>query len=301
VSVAWPPFEKALASGLAQLEEDQYLVISAKRGDRFVQFAGQGSFGMRAETVSNGFLPKAEQLSDEQIAALVALGWSSPTGTPETSTPETAPDGSPNFFVDFAQPVRHQAIAKLAVRTLTEVLCVPHPGFLHYEAFGDDGPVDLPVLGLKVRKAVTPVDDVVSLQQKLLAALREATGVEALEFDGDGDIPVRLGSAISFTRVIEEPPMIRITSPIVSEIEEDLALLAKLNEFNANSDVVRYVHRNCTLYAVADLLARPFVAAHVIRAFRDFMAVADGFDEVIRTAFGGQTAFKDEFRSSLRH
>ena len=140
LSVAWPPFEKALASALAKLEEDQYLVISAKRGDRFVQFAGQGSFGMRAETVSNGFLPKSEQLSDEQIKALVALGWSPPTGTPETSTPETEPDGSPNFFRDFAQPVRHEAIAKLAVRTLAEVLRVPHPGFLQYEAFGDDGP-----------------------------------------------------------------------------------------------------------------------------------------------------------------
>ena len=78
-------------------------------------------------------------------------------------------------------------------------------------------------------------------------------------------------------------------------------LLAKLNEFNANSDVVRYVHRNGILYAVADLMARPFVAAHVVRAFRDFMAMADGFDELIKTEFGGQTAFKDEFRSSLRH
>ena len=118
LSVAWPPFEKALASALAKLEEDQFLVISAKRGDRFVQFAGQGSFGMRAETASNGFLPKSEQLDDEQIKALGALGWSSPTGTPETSTPETEPDGSPNFFRDFAQPVRHEAIAELAVRTL---------------------------------------------------------------------------------------------------------------------------------------------------------------------------------------
>ena len=301
LSVAWPPFEKALASALAKLEEDQFLVISAKQGDRFVQFAGQGSFGIRAETASNAFLPKSEQLDDEQIKALGALGWSPPTGTPETSTPEADPDGSPNFFREFAQPVRHRAIAKLAVRTLAEVLRVPYPGFLHYEAFGDDGLVDLPMLGLKVRKVAKQVEDAGSLQQKLLAALREATGVEALEFDGDGDIPVRLGSAISFTRVIEEPPMIRITAPMVIEIEADPVLLAKLNEFNANSDVVRYALRNGTLYAVADLIARPFVAAHVIRAFRDFMAMADGFDEMIRTEFGGHTAFKDEFRSSLRH
>jgi hypothetical protein len=145
------------------------------------------------------------------------------------------------------------------------------------------------------------VDDVASLRQKLLAAIRSATGVEALAYDGDGDIPVRLGSAISFTRAIEDPPMIRIYSPIVSEIEDDPALLIRLNEINATSHAARFVHRNGILYAVVDLMARPFVAEHVVRAFRDFMAMADGFDELIKTEFGGQTAFKDEFRSSLRH
>jgi hypothetical protein len=31
------------------------------------------------------------------------------------------------------------------------------------------------------------------------------------------------------------------------------------------------------------------------------MAMAEGFDELIKTEFGEETAFKDEFRSSLRH
>jgi hypothetical protein len=125
--------------------------------------------------------------------------------------------------------------------------------------------------------------------------------VEALAYDGDGDIPVRLGSAISFTRATEDPPMIRIYSPIVSEIEDDPALLIRLNEINATSHAARFVHRNGILYAVVDLMARPFVAGHVIQAFREFMMMADGFDELIKSEFGGQTAFKDDFRSSLRH
>jgi L-2-hydroxyglutarate oxidase LhgO len=73
-SVAWPPFAKALASALARLEEDQFLVISTKQGDHFVQFAGQRSFGLRAETASNGFPPKSEQFSDAQIKAPACIG-----------------------------------------------------------------------------------------------------------------------------------------------------------------------------------------------------------------------------------
>lgn len=301
MSVAWPPFQKRLASVLAQLEEDQFLIISVKAGIGFVQFAGQGSFGMRAETVSNSYLPKTEQLDRKQVSALAELGWVSPTGSPENSTPETQPDGSPNFFRDFEQPVNHETIAKLAVATLAEVLRVPHPGFLEYEAFGDDGRLDLPALGLKARKEAEPTDDVVIVRRKLLAAIRVATGVEDLAYDGDGHIPVRRGSAISFTSVMEDPLTIRIYSPLVLGVEDDPAVLARLNDINAKSHGSRFVHRNGTIYALVDLAAQPFVAEQVIHAFHDFMTMADGFDELIKTEFGGETAFKDAFRSSQRH
>jgi len=43
VSADWPAFEARLAEALGVLEEDQYLVIAAKRGWGYVQFAAQGS------------------------------------------------------------------------------------------------------------------------------------------------------------------------------------------------------------------------------------------------------------------
>ena len=43
LSQAWPPFTRKLADALAHLGEDQYLVIAAKRANRYVQFAGQGA------------------------------------------------------------------------------------------------------------------------------------------------------------------------------------------------------------------------------------------------------------------
>ena len=53
LSVDWPPFAKTLASVLAKLEEDQFLIVPVKQSNQYVQFAAQGSFGMRTETTSN--------------------------------------------------------------------------------------------------------------------------------------------------------------------------------------------------------------------------------------------------------
>ncbi|MEO8541610.1 MAG: hypothetical protein ABI577_17850, partial [bacterium] len=134
-SAAWPVFESRLAEVLGALEEDQSLVISAKRGWAYVQFAAQGSFGLRAETVSNNYLPSSDRLRDDQIAALQELGWVAPTGTPREATAKQQPDGSPNFFRDFGRPVSFEAVARMAVRTLTEVHGIPHPGYFDYQAF----------------------------------------------------------------------------------------------------------------------------------------------------------------------
>jgi len=155
-SLAWPPFEDQLTAVLGALEEDQFLVITVKRTNRFVQFAAQGSFGMRAEATGNRYLARSERLDPGQIAELVATGWQNPTGSPEESTPEDDPDGSPNFFLEFPAPVCCPEAAGLAVDTLARILRVPHPGFLEYEAFDTDGnAILLPSLGLK--RAIRPL------------------------------------------------------------------------------------------------------------------------------------------------
>ena len=79
---AWPTFERKLAETLGALEEDQYLVVSAKRGWAYVQFAAQGSYGLRAECMSNNYLDEAHKLRAGQTALLRRIGWSPPTGTP---------------------------------------------------------------------------------------------------------------------------------------------------------------------------------------------------------------------------
>lgn len=52
---AWAQFASELTHALADLDEDEFLILTTKKGWYYVQFAAQGSFGMRAEATSNGF------------------------------------------------------------------------------------------------------------------------------------------------------------------------------------------------------------------------------------------------------
>jgi hypothetical protein len=125
-----------------------------------VQFAAQGKSGMRIETTSNSYLPKQEQLNEQQIAALIQTGWNAPTGNPDEATPELDPQGSPNYYADLPVPVPFKKLAKMTARTLSEILRVPHPGYLEYTAMKAKGEViDLPELGLRPEKLPSVAQD----------------------------------------------------------------------------------------------------------------------------------------------
>ena len=301
-SVAWPPFAQKLATVLATLNEDQFLVILAKRSNRFVQFAGQGASGVRAESVSNQYLPRSEQLDAQQIARLKELGWQTPTGTAESSTPERDPDGSPNYFVEFASPVPFAALADLAVRTLVDVLRVPYPGFLEYEAFdADQNSIIHPELGLKRATRTTPKDKRVDVANRLLATVKEATNIADLEFDEDGDIQVRYGSMAAFIRLVGDPPNVRIRSPLLIGVESTTALLSRLNELNAALDHMHFYTHRGSIGAATGVPAAPYVADHVVRTLNEFCQICDGIDELLRAEFGGETLYVEVMPSALKH
>lgn len=305
ISVAWPPFSQKLAAALARLEEDQYLIVAVKQSNRFIQFASQGSFGIRVETTSNNFLTKQEKLDERQIAALIEAGWHAPTGNPDDSTPESDPDGSPNFFVEFSAPASFEAVTNLTIRTFAEILRVPHPGFLQYEAFDDtEGEwtaMALPELGLKQAIPAPPADNLEDLLKSLLTTLKKETGISNLDYDEDGDIVIRYGSAIAFVRLIGDPLHIRIYSPILRDVEESPGMFTRLNDINANETLMRFYFQNGVIYGASDIYAVPYVAAHVVQSLAHFCAIADGMDSLLQAEFGGRTAFVETMPSLMKH
>ena len=301
-SVAWAPFQKKLAGALAKLEEDQFLIVALKHSRRFVQFAAQGAFGMRAETTSNHYLTKQEQLDAKQLLALKTLGWVDPTGTHQESTPEADPDGSSNFYCEFASPVSFERVAELAIKTLTEVIRTPHPGSLEYSAFDTQGnQIDVPELGLRrTVSAATPNGSEV-LSAKLLATMQDESGISELAIDSDGDILTRYGSALIFGQLFGDPIYVRFYSPLLREVEECAELFERLNDMNVNERSMRLMYQNGVIFAVAETAGVPFVSAHVVQTYQRFCVVVDGLDSLVQEEFGGLTAFPEPVPAHALH
>lgn len=152
--VAWATLAGALASGLADLQEDECLILSYKRANYFVQFAALGKYGVRAEASSNTFIEPDASLIDDQYAKMAELGWQRATELRAATGVSNDPDGSPNFFQDSASPVNHAALGQLAVATFRTVYGVRHPGQLQYSSFGEDGTsIRFPTHGLMRQRA----------------------------------------------------------------------------------------------------------------------------------------------------
>lgn len=230
---------------------------------------------------------------------LHAFGWQSPTGSPEHSTPERDPDGSPNFFIDCPAPVQFGDLADLATRTLIEVLQVPHPGFLEYKAFDADGnSLIWSELGVMRERREEKIGDIA---RSLLATVRQEVGVADLEFDADGDIGVRYGSVAVWLRLTGRPPHVRIQAPLLREVEETPKLLSRLNALNTSIGHPLFCASNDGVFAVSYVPAMPFVADHVVQALKEFCELTDGIDELLELEFGGRTMFEKAMPSMLKH
>ncbi len=301
VSRDWPVFAERLAGVLSEMCEDQFLVISEKHSSRFVQFAAQGSFGVRAEISSNAYLSQSDRLTDSQTAQLVEAGWRAPTGTPHQSTPERDPDGSPNFFIDFPAPIEAARIAGQAVVALSKIVRIPHPGFLEYKAYDtDDNALVFSQLGIK-RFEKAEQTDLGKIARRLLSALKEITDIENLYYDEDGDIGLRFGSIATFICVSGNPPAIRFYSPLVQDVRETHKLHVRLNELNSGIGCMHLFVRDKTIYAMSEIAAWPLQYAVLENAVSRFCTVADGIDELLEAEFGGKATRFSHIRSTMIH
>ena len=303
VSKEWPTFAMSLAEVLAQLMEDQFLIISLKRSNRFVQFAGQGSFGVRAEVVANAFLSPDERIDEEGLAELRELGWIPPTGSPDAATPQQAPDGSPNYFMQCSVPVNSAGLAEVAVRTLHAVLGVPHPGFLEYQSFDADGnSLSFPSLGLReAPRAVKPnaTEDPCAQWQ---ATLRQITGIPDLAFDGDGDACLQYGDSLD---VLISPSSdhshVRIRTILAAEVIRSPDVFVRINEVNVSLRYLRVVLAGNAIFAVAEVPLLPFVPEHHAALLAEFCHVSKSLAESLRPEFAGSEWHPAPAGSDLRH
>ena len=134
VERAWTAFRARLADRLAELEDDDSLLIEVETGvdedelegaAPYLQFMGWGGDLVRAEVASNVFLDERCRLGDEEQEQLVGLGWLAPTYDPDDETDS----GSPNFYVDVERREADR-LAVMVVGALRDAFGCAHPAFL---------------------------------------------------------------------------------------------------------------------------------------------------------------------------
>ncbi|WP_329105886.1 YbjN domain-containing protein [Micromonospora sp. NBC_01699] len=320
VTEAWQEFARALAVALRELPPGARVEVTldptaSGTGDAIysvsIEGGAEGRIGARA--VGNAALPEGFRLNRSAVAEMVALGWS-PPGVIEGS--------GPHFGLRSAT-AEASRLATTVVRTLRDVYGAPHPAFLVYLAQdADDEPIAIQPLGT-ARSALVPDADEdtgstgeaeEAALDEALAAARAAQGVgedvipldervrtvvsammksnaEQVQVDSDGDINIRAGSAMVFVRVRDNPPLVDVFSPILTEIEPTEQLYVKLSELTNRMPIGRLYCANETVWASIPVFGRNFQATHLMLAVQVMTGLADELDDRLHGEFGGKRFF----------
>jgi hypothetical protein len=302
VSEAWAEFAQALAAALPALPAgasiDLTLDPTASGVGEAVYTVSAGPIGteLQAYAVSNSLLPPEHRLSRTVIGELVALGW---------SPPGVVASGDERFGLKLP-PEHADRMARIVTRTLRDGYGTPHPAFLVYST--DPATVEAPALGAArpmadegdtaVGVAKTELDGLPLVEKvaTVIAAMLN-TAPESLPLDKDGDIGIRSGSAMVFVRVRDNPPLVDVFSPVLTEVNANEKLYVKLADLTHRMPIGRLYCNGNTVWASVPVFGRDFQASHLMLAVQVMTGLADELDDRLHGEFGGKRFFVDTDRA----
>jgi hypothetical protein len=316
VREAWQDFARALGEALPGLAAGTSLDLildptAAGTGEAVyaVRITAVPEHELTALAVGNAALPDEYRLNRAAIAELMALGWS----------PPGVLDGSGDSF-GLRTPVSEATrLAAVVTRTMRDIFGAPHPAFLTYSAsgasaaprlgaarllVGDEGPADDSDEGAIERTLARLSGATVELPlpdrvRTVVAALLK-TPPDGLQVDADGDIGIRAGSAMVFVRVRDNPLLVDVFSPVLTEIEPTEKLYVKLSELSNRMPIGRLYCANGTVWASVPVFGRDFQPSHLMVAVQLMTGLADELDDRLHGEFGGKRFFVEGDKSAPR-
>ncbi|WP_373320409.1 T3SS (YopN, CesT) and YbjN peptide-binding chaperone 1 [Virgisporangium aurantiacum] len=337
VGEAWQEFGRSLAAALPVLPAGASVELTldptASGTDDAVYSVDvtASKTNFTAFAVGNSGLPVAYRLSRAAVGDLVALGWSPPgvvdgsgdsfglqlplvdAATLAVVVTRTMRDvyGAPHpAFLTYAVTGADATPVELpALGTARAVLGGPLPppavtasegaapeaenSDTETEATGSD-PADDTAGLLADPSVLLPLAERV----QLVVAKLLKTKPEQLQVDADGDIGIRAGSAMVFVRVRDNPPLVDVFSPVLTEIEPTERLYRKLSELTNRMPIGRLYCSNDTVWASVPVMGRDFQASHLMLAVQVMTGLADELDDRLQGEFGGKRFYGDAEKSS---
>ena len=245
-----------------------------------------------------------------------ATGWTgrqSPTWSRSAGRRPAWSPGPAN--ISACRPPRAQAtqLAALLARTLRDIYGAPHPAFLVYLVHDGEGePVPVEPLGTaRTSSARTrtsrptwtrrwpppaprlPRASVLDLAERVRTVVSTMLRTDSgpVQVDSDGDINIRAGSAMVFVRVRDNPPLVDVFSPVLTEVEPTEQLYVKLSELTNRMPIGRLYCADDTVWASIPVFGRNFQATHLMLAVQVMTGLADELDDRLHGEFGGKRFF----------
>ena len=312
VTHAWREFADALATLLPALPSGAQVEVTL---DPTASGTGTAiysvSIGVLADgvvealAVGNATLPEAYRMDRSAVAAMVALGWS----------PPGVLSGSGDAFGLRSTQDQATQVAAIVSRTLRDVYGAPHPAFLVYSVHDEnDESIEPAPLATARHEPITDeelnLDDMdsdaalaeavanipaqagdLADRVRTVIATMSKTTVDQLQVDNDGDIGIRAGSAMVFVRVRDNPPLVDVFSPILTDVEPTEQLYVKLSELTNRMPIGRLYVAQDTVWASIPVFGRNFQAVHLMLAVQVMTGLADELDDRLHGEFGGKRFF----------
>ncbi len=220
----------------------------------------------------------------QEARGLAEFGWTPPT------------DEEPRFHTAVAQEASAD-LAHLASDTLAGVFSVLHPIFLEPDQLAEilKGETDwTPLKPKKLKRSEVSIQPAnrQDLDNLVAAELQRSFGHPPLRNE-QGDVAIRVGSAILFLRSSEDASELILFSPLVHDVNGRSRACEVLNDLNVESRYGRFALHRDRVYVQVSVPARPFVPAHLNQALRAVSQIADGIDEELAVKLGGRTTFQN--------
>ncbi len=284
---AWSEFQVRLAEVLSMMDDSADLTIGTEAVTErapYVRFRSPSRDLVRAEAAGNASLGETFQLTPGQLAAMEEAGWGPPSGEP---------GGSPDFTAERDQD-DSETLSALAVAALRDVYGVQHPVFLapdHLAEVLQTAPVatEGEVLDADDITAVLPSGRV-HLDALVDAELMAIFGHAPLR-DNEGDVAIRVGSAMLFLRTASDAREVVLFAPVVHDVAGRSRAAEVLNDLNVEARWVKFQLIRDRVFVTTSVQARPFVPAHLHHAVRIMAEVADSVDDELARKLNGRTTF----------
>jgi len=278
------------------IDDSADLTIGTESGSEdpapFLRFSSPRRDVVRGEAASNAVLGEDLQLTTEELTAMEALGWSSPTAE--------GPSASENFWVELASDDSDR-MSELAVATLRDVYGVQHPVFLAPTELAEvlqPGPVPIEAGSRTVAVTTDPAyqaclpRDQAHLDELVSVELARMYGHPPIR-DAVGDVAIRVGSTMLFLRTSADGQEVAVFAAVVHDISGRSRATEVLNDLNVEARWVKFQLIRDRVFVTLSMLAKPFVPAHLHQAVRILSDVADGIDDELAAKLNGRTTFSD--------